>query len=100
MRDRLLRKSEVAAMFGTSPGVAASILRQHGLYPIDIGRGRGKGLRWLESGVQAVLLAIHQKAQPKPKKVRRPTIPGLPMPLESMSADALYAYLANGQPVQ
>lgn len=68
MSERYLRKEEVAAMLGSSPGVAASILRKAGIEPIDLGRGRGRGLRWLESAVQTAILALHNKAQPKQKK--------------------------------
>lgn len=99
MPDRLLRKKEIATMLGASPSVAASILRQHGLYPIDIGRGRGKGLRWLESGVQAVIMSLHQNAQPKPKKPRLHP-PGLSMPLHKMSVSAIQSLIAKGHPVQ
>ena len=99
MSDRLLRKNEIAAMLGTSPSVAASILKQHDVHPIDIGRGRGKGLRWLESGVQAVILTMHRDAQPKPKKAC-PHTPGLSMPLHKMSVSAVQSLLAKGHPVQ
>ncbi len=79
MTERLLCKKDVAAMLGTSPGVAASILAEHGIYPIDFGRGRSRGQRWLESAVRQTLLAMHEAAQPKAKKQRVPKPPaGLP----------------------
>ena len=52
MTDHLLRRKDIAAMLGTSPGVAASILAQRGVHPIDFGLGRGRGPRWLESAVR------------------------------------------------
>ena len=52
MSDRLFGKRVIAAMLGTSPGVAASILEGKGIHPIDLGAGRCRGLRWLEAAVQ------------------------------------------------
>ena len=40
MTDRLIGKRDIAAMLGTSPGVAASILAGKGIHPIDLGAGR------------------------------------------------------------
>lgn len=61
--EKLLRKEEIAAMLGTSPGVAASVLEQRGVHPIDWGRGRGRGPRWLASAVEQTLRDIHAAAQ-------------------------------------
>ena len=63
MSERLLRKKDIAAMLGTSPRVAVAILKEHGCNPSDLGYGRGRGLRWLESAVAAILRDIHVKAQ-------------------------------------
>ncbi|WP_270229552.1 hypothetical protein, partial [Desulfovibrio legallii] len=62
--ERLLRQKDIAAMLGTSPGVAASILAQRGVYPVDFGVGRSRGKRWLESAVKQVILDMHDAAQP------------------------------------
>lgn len=75
MTERLLRKKEIAAMLGTSPGVAASILSARGVHPIDFGRGRSRGLHWLESAVVAAIRGIHAEAQPQPKKQRQGVTP-------------------------
>ena len=75
MSERLLRKKDIAAMLGTSPGVAASILSAHGVHPVDYGRGRSRGLHWLESAVVAAILELHADAQPQPKKQRQGATP-------------------------
>ena len=99
MTERLLGKKDVAAMLGTSPGVAASILAKHGIHPIDFGMGRGRGQRWLESVVKQLLLEMHRAAQPKSKKPRatapKPLIPSVP--LANMSAGEVYHALTDSQ---
>lgn len=73
MTDRLLRDRDVAAMLGTTPGVAASILAKKGVHAVDFGMGRGRGRRWLESAVQHVIAELHAEAQPqKCTKAARP----------------------------
>lgn len=74
MPDRFLRKEEIGAVFGTSPGVARTILLDHGVHPTDLGPGRGRGLRWLESAVHAVAVEMHRRAQPPPKTSKKPTL--------------------------
>ena len=71
--ERLLRQQDIAAMLGTTPGVAASILAARGVQPIDFGIGRGRGRRWLESAVRQVMLDMHEAAQPKAKTARNAT---------------------------
>lgn len=93
MRDKYLTKRDIAAMFQTKWDRAASILRERGVCPIDLGYGRGYGLRWLESAVLAAMKAIHNEAQqtvPQPgKKVKiRTKTPGLH--LADMTAEAIH----------
>lgn len=98
MTDRLIGKREIAAMLGTTPGVAASILAGKGIHPIDLGIGRSRGLRWLESAVQQAMLEMHAAAQPKPKPTRCPR----PKPvcgLAGMRTEDIYR-LTTGQCVQ
>lgn len=65
MADRLLRKKDMAAMLSLkNEEMAASILKEYGCYPIDLGPGRGRGLRWLESEVTYALRRMHMQAQP------------------------------------
>ena len=100
MTERLLRPKDIAAMMGTSPGVAATILAEHGVYPVDFGVGRSRGRRWLESAVQQVLRDMHAAAQPTSKKTwqskqRSPRVDSL----TSMSINDLYQ-LTQGPCVQ
>lgn len=100
MTDHLLRRKDIAAMLGTSPGVAASILAARGVHPIDFGLGRGRGPRWLESAVRQVILEMHQDAQPKPKEARQPKRPPVTSAsLAGMSINEIYQ-LTQGPCVQ
>jgi len=76
--ERLLRQQDIAAMLGTTPGVAASILAARGVHPIDFGIGRSRGRRWLSSAVRQVMLDMHEAAQPKAKTARTPHHPPPP----------------------
>ncbi len=94
MKDRFLRRSEIAELFNASSTVAAEFLARKGVHPIDLGRGRGKGPRWLESAVMAALPAIHTAAQPKPKKQRTPKPPaGLTKHVQDMTPNELAEFL-------
>lgn len=101
--ERLLRKHEIAAMLGTSPGVAASILAEHGVQPIDFGYGRSRGYHWLESAVLAVIQDLHTTAQNRRQSSRksnsaRPKIPA--SSLAHMSVGDIHHILTSGQSVQ
>ena len=72
MTDRLITRKQLAAMLGTTPGVAVSIMAEHGVHPIDWGAGRSRGYRWPESRVRDVILEMYSAAQPKPKKPHTP----------------------------
>lgn len=100
MTDRLLRRADIAAMLGTTPGVAASILAERGVYPVDFGMGRSRGPRWLESAVRQVILDMHRDAQPKAKvtrPVKRTAAPAVL--LTNMSINDIYQ-LTKGPCVQ
>ncbi|RHH26004.1 hypothetical protein DW219_00160 [Desulfovibrio sp. AM18-2] len=98
--ERLLRQKDIAAMLGTSPGVAASILAQRGVYPVDFGVGRSRGKRWLESAVKQVILDMHDAAQPRVKVPRKDKPVAAPaMHLTTMSINDIYR-LTQGQSVQ
>lgn len=93
MPERFLRKAEIGAVFGTSPDVARAILLDHGVHPVNLGAGRGRGLRWLESAVQAVAAEMHRRAQPPPKTSKKPIRPLTDAPagfLSSVTLDQLY----------
>lgn len=100
MAERFLRRTDIAAMLGTSPGVAASILEQAGVHPIDFGVGRSRGRRWLESAVRQVMRDMHEDAQPKAGKTRQARPSGTPsVRLASMSINDIYQ-LTQAQGVQ
>ena len=85
--EKFLRSADMAEMLGTSQGVAMSIMAEHGVRPVDFGRGRGRGLRWLESAVKAVMHKMHDDVQPKARHARQPRV-GMPaVKLEDMSID-------------
>lgn len=88
MTDRLLKKRELAAMLGTSPGVAVSIMLDHGIAPIDWGAGRSRGYRWPESKVKDVILQMYAAAQPKKKRTPKPQ--AIHIPLAEMSPADIY----------
>ena len=92
MIDRLLRERDIAAMLGTTPGVAASVLAAHGVCPIDLGRGRSRGRRWLESAVRQAIMAMHAEAQPRRKARPRP-LPIKAQSIANMSVGELHKLL-------
>lgn len=98
--NRLLRKKDIADRLGASWQKASRLLAERGVMPVDYGSGRGNGLRWLESAVDAVIAAMHQEAQPRAEN-RRPARPkGLRTHLHDMSAAAVYELVANSKRVQ
>lgn len=103
MTEHLLRKTEIAAMLGTSPGVAASLLAKWGVHPVDYGYGRSRGPRWLESAVRQAMLAMHDAAQSKTSGARprkHSAVPvGTDARLASLSINDLYT-LTQGPCVQ
>ena len=102
MSERLLRDRDVAAMLGTTPGVAVSILTARGVCAIDLGRGRSRGRRWLESAVRQMLMEMHAEAQPRKRKgaVRPPARETASASVASMSVRELYELLTPAGCVQ
>ena len=98
MTDRLLRDRDVAAMLGTTPGVAASILAKKGVHAVDFGMGRSRGRRWLESAVQQVIAEMHAEAQPqkRTKAVRPAAAPSRVAALATMSVSDLHRLTQAG----
>lgn len=100
MPERFLRKKDIAERLAVSIARARELLALRGVMPVDMGRGRGRGLRWLESDVDAVLRALAKEARPK-EKHRAPRPPEMPdKPLHIMSANELAEYLASSNAVQ
>lgn len=102
MSERLLRDRDVAAMLGTTPGVAVSVLAARGICAIDLGRGRSRGRRWLESAVRQMLMEMHAEAQPRKKEgaVRLPARKTASVSVASMSVGELHEILTPAGCVQ
>lgn len=101
MADRLLRKADIAAMLSTNADMAASILKKYGCYPIDLGYGRGRGLRWLESAVINAMRLMHMEAQPIPKeKKEKIKYPKSELDLANMKAGDLQTLLTRKEALQ
>ena len=93
MMGELLKTPEVADLMNTSKSVAIGILKEHHLSPIDLGPGRGRGLRWHRGAVKAVIDTLHAEAQPKQKA--RVAIPKEVRPVLGKSPRALFDELYN-----
>lgn len=65
-----LTRSQIAQLLNMSESHAKKLLAEHGITPIDLGRGRGKGLRWRTAAVIELADILHTDAQAK-KKPRR-----------------------------
>lgn len=98
MLASLMTKAQIAERLGTSPGVAASLLAEKGVFPVDLGRGRGRGVRWYSLAVDAAVRQMHDEAQPKEKRpTPRFSKPGL---IQGRSAKELYAELTGQTEIQ
>lgn len=80
MQALYLKRNEVSALLGMPETKAMAILASHGILPVDLGRGRGNGLRWRTSAVIQVADTLHAETQrplscPKKKRaISRPLI--------------------------
>lgn len=68
MTDRLLKLKDVALILSTSEGRARKLLLKGNIQPIDLGRGRSGGLRWLESSVMQFLHNLYDETSETIKK--------------------------------
>ncbi len=95
----LLNKKQIAEKFGTSEALAKATLAAHGVLPIDFGRGKGRGPRWLSDAVHSVIVKLHEEAQAKPKqrKTKPPTF--VTTPLSALSVSDIYE-LTKAHPIQ
>lgn len=64
----LLTRSQIGIALNMSEGNAKRVLEKHGIMPIDLGKGRGNGLRWLTAAVIKVADILHAEAQAKSSK--------------------------------
>lgn len=66
----LLTTNEVADLLKTTPGAARNVLDRLKVQPVNLGRGRGLGLRWYKSEVMEALEGTR-----KPKRKRKTAAP-------------------------
>lgn len=97
MEEKLLRKKDIAERLNCGWKKARTLLADHGVHPIDYGAGRSGGQRWLESAVNAAILAMHQQAQPAKKKAR---LQPCTSSLAAMSAGEIFKLVANQNQLQ
>lgn len=89
MSEKFLRTEEAAALLGASEKVAMGIMMKNGLQPVSLGRGRGRGNRWLQSAVYELMRNLHENAQKVEKK--REKLPKYTSSIATMSGSDLYA---------
>lgn len=97
MSEQLLRTSDLCERLCMGEDAARAAMAEQGVYPIHLGVGRGRGLRWLASAVDIAIRAMHEDAQPK-KKERKP-LKSKDIKLEQLSIDDIYN-LTHGKTVQ
>lgn len=68
MNAELLKTKEMMAIMNMGKDLAVNLLRKHGVEPIDLGSGRGRGLRWHKKAVKAVCDTLYAEASAKRKK--------------------------------
>ena len=89
MEPTLLTTEQASELMGMGITRSLNLLRSHGVQPVDLGRGRGNGLRWHRRAVMTVIDTLHAEAQKKagvPKR-RRAHAAGC---ILGRSADELY----------
>ena len=73
MEPTLLTTEQASELMGMGITRSLNLLRAHGVQPVDLGRGRGNGLRWHRRAVMTVIDTLHAEAQAKagvPKRRR------------------------------
>lgn len=100
MQPLYLRRSEIGPFLGMSEQKARFILEKYGVKPVDIGKGRGNGLRWRTSAVIQVADTLHAEAQAQKSRAKR--MSRTIRPVCGRSAEELFAEFnrAASQPVQ
>ena len=93
-----LTRHEIGQVLTVSERKARTILEQHGVKPVDLGRGRGNGLRWRTSAVIQVADTLHAEAQQQKAKSARMLTKM--RPIRGRSASELFAEFNREQPIQ
>ena len=71
MEPTLLTTEQASELMGMGITRSLNLLRSHGVQPVDLGRGRGNGLRWHRRAVMTVIDTLHAEAQAKAGVPRR-----------------------------
>lgn len=90
MSERLIRTSVLCERLGMSKHTAIAVMADNGVKPICLGAGRGRGIFWLSSAVDAALLKMHENAQNSTRTVVAPNSGETAFNLADMSIDDLY----------
>lgn len=92
-----LTRMQLGQWLNMSPASAMRVLNKYNIQPVDLGRGRGNGLRWRTSAVIEVADILHTEAQAK-KTQRR--IKKSPYTIRGKSAADLFAEFNGGTPLK
>lgn len=96
MEPELLKTRELPFILNMPEKKARKVLVAHGVQPVDLGPGRGNGLRWHRRAVMTVIDTLHAEAQAKagvPKRRRPPKTSGYVI---GKSAEELFAEFNMG----
>lgn len=86
----LLKRNEVAFLLNIAPKKVVRFLAAYGVEPIDLGPGRGNGLRWHQLAIINLVGMLHANAQAKSQQVQ-PTKKSSRLIVKGKSASQLFA---------
>lgn len=92
-----LTTKQLAFLFNVSERRARQIVMEHGLKPVDLGRGRGNGLRWRTNVVIEIADILHAEAQSQESRTLRQARPV--HPVRGKSPKELWAEFNGKTPV-
>lgn len=72
----LLTITEAATLLRTTPGAARGVLDRLRVKPINLGRGRGLGLRWYKHEIDEALLSSRTEKRKLPPVPRASLVAG------------------------
>ena len=92
-----LRTKELKDVLGLPESRALALLEEHGIKPVDMGRGRCNGLRWRTSAVIHLADTLHAEAQSTERQRRKKAASH---PIRGRNAAELYAEFNREQRLQ
>lgn len=90
MNPLYLTRKQIGKVLAMSEKQAREILNEHNVHPVDLGKGRGHGLRWRTSAVIHVADTLHAQAQEARRKTNKDTAPRKPHLIKGRNAKELY----------